>query len=102
MFEGDPAPVDALESGKFDLGAWFGKHGPGFAEPFVKKVIAALKESGVTKFGTVGYCFGARIGFNLAFEGVSSVTVVNHPSLLQVPADLEARVFAGCAVQTSN
>ena len=102
MFEGDPVPADALETGNFDVWAWIDKRGPKFAEPIAKKVIAALKESGVTKFGTVGFCFGARIGFNLAFEGVSSVTVATHPSHLEVPADLEVRVFTGCGDQTST
>jgi len=89
MFERDPAPEDALESGKFDLGAWFGKHGPSAGRPFVDKVIAGLKESGVTAIGTTGYCYGGRIAFDLAFEGITKATVVAHPSLLQVPADLE-------------
>ncbi|KAH8105275.1 alpha/beta-hydrolase [Cristinia sonorae] len=88
-FEGDACPADALESGNFDLGAWFGKHGPPFARPLLDKVIAALKESGVTSFATTGYCYGGRLGFDLAFEGISSVTVTAHPSLLQIPADLE-------------
>ncbi|THH28854.1 hypothetical protein EUX98_g5337 [Antrodiella citrinella] len=89
LFDNDPVPEDALETGNFDLGAWFGKHGPVIARPILDKVIAALKESGITSIATTGYCYGGRLGFDLAFEGITAVTVVAHPSLLQAPADLE-------------
>ncbi|TCD70369.1 hypothetical protein EIP91_003721 [Steccherinum ochraceum] len=89
MFEGDAVSPDALETGKVDFAAWFGKHGPATAHPLVDKVITALKESGVTTFGTTGYCYGARIGFDLAYQGITAVTVVAHPSFLQAPADFE-------------
>jgi hypothetical protein len=32
-----------------------------------------------------------RYVFDLAFENIIKVAVVSHPSLLQIPADLEAR-----------
>ncbi|KAH8105260.1 alpha/beta-hydrolase [Cristinia sonorae] len=88
MFEGDPAPEDALESGTFNIAAWFVPHGPHSARPLVDKVIAALKEEGVTSIATAGYCYGARISFDLAYENIASVTVASHPSLLQVPQDI--------------
>ncbi|OBZ74143.1 Protein AIM2 [Grifola frondosa] len=53
----------------------------------VRKVIAALRESGVTKFGALGFCYGARPCFDLAFTNEVAVVAVAHPSLLQVPAD---------------
>jgi dienelactone hydrolase len=52
-------------------------------------VIAGLKEQGVTTFGATGYCIGARLVFDLAFEDRIKVAVVSHPSLLEVPGDLE-------------
>jgi len=85
---GDPVPADFL-GGKFDLNAWFPTHGQEQTRPTLDKVIAALKEKGVTSFGATGYCFGARYVFDLAFDGVIKAAVVSHPSLIQVPDDLE-------------
>ncbi|KAJ6568382.1 dienelactone hydrolase endo-1,3,1,4-beta-D-glucanase [Mycena vulgaris] len=89
---GDPIPVAAMEAGNFDIGKWFGTHGTTDTRPLLDKVIAALKADGVTSFGAVGYCFGGRYVFDLAFDGVISSAAVAHPSLLQVPADLEKYV----------
>ena len=61
--------------------------------PLVEKVISALKESGVTSFASTGYCYGGRLAFDLAYEGLTTATVVSHPSLLQIPADLEVTVY---------
>ncbi|KZT25121.1 alpha/beta-hydrolase [Neolentinus lepideus HHB14362 ss-1] len=95
---GDPIAADALD-GKtdFDLFAWFsgkyakdGKgHGPDVTRPILDKVIAALKEQGVTDFGVAGYCFGGRYCFDLAFDNVAKAVMVAHPSLLKTPDDLE-------------
>ena len=60
-----------------------------YSEPRVRKVLAALKAEGVTKIGVTGYCYGARTGFNLAFENEITALAVSHPSLLQVPQDME-------------
>jgi len=95
LFDGDPLPSDALSSGStFDFMAWLQKHMPDTTQPLVDKVISALKEQGITTFGTIGYCYGARIGFNLAFSkelvGTVVATVVNHPSFLRTPEDFEA------------
>lgn len=87
------------------------KHGPEQTRPPVDKVIAALKETGVTSFGGTGYCLGGefasiRIGindphpvsysgryvFDLAFENIIKVSAVSHPTFLQVPTDLEVRI----------
>ncbi|KAG8215081.1 hypothetical protein J3R82DRAFT_8502 [Butyriboletus roseoflavus] len=130
---GDPIPPDALnvsitlarthiserftthlhprgqEEGKFDLPSWLAKHGKDTTRPLLDKVIAALKEQGVTQFAATGYCFGGesprlvkgvertrwerdplpgRYTFDLAFDNVIKVAVVAHPSLLEIPKDL--------------
>jgi len=85
---GDPVPADFL-GGKFDLNAWFPNHGKDVTRPPLDKVIAGLKEKGVTEFGATGYCLGARYVFDLAFDGVIKAAVVSHPSLIEVPEDLE-------------
>jgi len=86
---GDPIADEELNSGNFDFGAWFAKHPDSSWQNVVDKVVGALKEQGVTRFGTTGYCFGAPPAFYLAFKNESHATVVSHPSRLQVPADLE-------------
>ncbi|KAJ7066815.1 dienelactone hydrolase endo-1,3,1,4-beta-D-glucanase [Mycena belliarum] len=89
---GDPIPADAMIGTNFDIGKWFATHGTADTRPLLDKVIAALKADGVTTFGAVGYCFGARYVFDLAFDGVISAAATAHPSLLQVPADFEKYV----------
>ncbi|KIK49101.1 hypothetical protein CY34DRAFT_7765 [Suillus luteus UH-Slu-Lm8-n1] len=88
-FNGDSLPAGAMSSPSFDLKAWFAKHGSEQTRPSLDKVIAALKEEGVTKFGATGYCFGGRYTFDLAFENVIQCSVISHPSLLKVPDDLQ-------------
>ncbi|KAK7060048.1 dienelactone hydrolase endo-1,3,1,4-beta-D-glucanase [Favolaschia claudopus] len=92
LFNKDTVPLDAFNPGvNFDLMAWFGKgqHDQAHTRPIIDKVISALKADGVTSIGATGYCFGGRYVFDLAFDGVISVAVTAHPSMLQVPADLE-------------
>ena len=91
----EPCPPHALDPGvEFDLGAWFVGNGIDYSQPRAQKVLAALKESGVTKVGVVGYCYGARIGFNLAFENAITGLAVSHPSLLKVPDDIDVGGFS--------
>ncbi|KAI0077962.1 alpha/beta-hydrolase [Panus rudis PR-1116 ss-1] len=91
ILNNDPVPADALNPGSnYDLPGWLAKHDvTSTVHPVLEKVIAALKGAGVTRFGTTGYCFGARPAFNYAFENITHVTVVAHPSLLNVPEDIE-------------
>ncbi|KAJ7851034.1 Alpha/Beta hydrolase protein [Mycena olivaceomarginata] len=94
IMQGDPIPEDALlgVEGGFDLAGWLKNHGAEYARPPLDKVLAALKAAGVTSVGAVGYCYGARWVFDLAFDNAITVAAVAHPSLLQVPADLEKYV----------
>ncbi|KAL0953651.1 hypothetical protein HGRIS_004854 [Hohenbuehelia grisea] len=90
IFNGDAVPADAFNpDSKFSLQEWFPNHGNDQTRPIIDKVIAALKEQGVKQIGTTGYCFGARYVFDLAYEGLITVSVVSHPSLLKNPEDLE-------------
>lgn len=87
----DIVTPDVLETGKFDFPTWFPRNNIEYSEPRVRKVIAALQAQGVTRFASSGYCYGARSSFNFAFEGIVHVVVVSHPSMLQIPQDLEVR-----------
>ncbi|OAX43193.1 hypothetical protein K503DRAFT_766074 [Rhizopogon vinicolor AM-OR11-026] len=89
IFNGDAIPHEVMDAGNFNIRAWFVNHGQDKTRPTVDRVVAALTEQGVTRFGTTGYCFGARYTFDLAFDGISHCSVVAHPSLLKIPEDLE-------------
>jgi len=89
LFEGDPVEEDALKpGGNFDLAKWFPKHTSDHTGKRVRTVVEELKSKGVTVFGATGYCYGARLVFDLAFDNIISVSVVSHPSLLN-PEDLD-------------
>jgi dienelactone hydrolase len=63
-FNGDAIPEDALMMGPgatFDVKAWRTKHGAAQSRPPLDKVIAALKEQRVTRFGVSGHCFGGKL-----------------------------------------
>jgi len=84
-------PLVDFNSPTFDRAGWVSRHGPDSWKSVVDKVVDALKASGVTRIGTTGYCFGAPPAFYLALKNESHVTVVAHPSRLEVPGDLEVR-----------
>ncbi|KAG6832117.1 hypothetical protein H0H87_002630 [Tephrocybe sp. NHM501043] len=85
----DPIPADAFEKGDFDIQKWFPGHTAEITRPILDKVLTALKEEGIVAIGATGYCFGGRYCFDLAFDGAIQAVATSHPSLLQVPADLE-------------
>ncbi|KAI0339413.1 alpha/beta-hydrolase [Trametopsis cervina] len=87
ILNGDP--IVNFGDPSFDINAWIAKHGPESWISVVDKVVEALKQEGVTRFGTTGFCFGAPPAFYLAFKNESHATVLNHPSRLAVPGDLE-------------
>ncbi|OBZ68229.1 Protein AIM2 [Grifola frondosa] len=89
LFDGDAVPDVNLELLTAEFPAWLGKHGPDSLNTIVDKVVAALKDSGVTWIGTTSYCFGAPPALYLAFKNESHATAIAHPSRLQFPADLE-------------
>lgn len=65
---GDPIPDGALEKGDFDIGKWFGSHGPDVTRPHIDSVMKGLKEQGVKKFAATGYCWGGRYVVDLVLE----------------------------------
>lgn len=93
LFDSDPIPADALNPGSdFDFMSWLAKHPGERIQEIARTVIAPLKAEGVARFGAVGYCFGARVSFDLAFNKELDVVAVSHPSLLKIPDDLEVSV----------
>ncbi|KAJ3568990.1 hypothetical protein NP233_g5351 [Leucocoprinus birnbaumii] len=72
----------------FKIPDWLAKHTQEKTRPILDKVINGLKDQGIKDFGAIGYCFGGRYVFDLAFENIIKASVVCHPSLLEIPADL--------------
>lgn len=92
MFSGDSLPSNInLEQLMVLIEPWRPKHTPDIARPFVDRTVEGLKRQGVTSFAAVGYCYGGRIVFDLAFDNVIKVAAAAHPSLLKVPEHLEVR-----------
>ena len=73
----------------FDKAGWHARHDESSWTPAVDAVVKALKEEGVMRIGTTGYCFGAPPAFYLACANESHVTVLAHPSRLKAPDDLQ-------------
>jgi dienelactone hydrolase len=101
-FLGNPVPQDALivrmpgapgydDPRNFDMMGWVSSIFPGL-RPSIDKVIAALKEQGVTALAATGYCIGGRMVFDLAVENIIKVSIGSHPSLLKVPEDFEVNI----------
>ncbi|KAH9057910.1 alpha/beta-hydrolase [Lactarius deliciosus] len=83
LFEGDPVDQNALEPGSnFDLNKWLPNHTTEHTGKRIRTVIEELKSKGITVFGATGYCYGARLVFDLAFENIIRVSVITHPSFL--------------------
>ena len=89
VFDGEPAPVEALRGPEFDMWVWFARHPPARGLEIVRSVMAALKAEGVTKFGGLGYCYGGRVCFDLAFAGEIAAVATSHPSMLKAPEDFQ-------------
>ncbi|KAH8926536.1 dienelactone hydrolase endo-1,3,1,4-beta-D-glucanase, partial [Atractiella rhizophila] len=87
--EGDPIPESAMSGGDFDRNAWFARHGYERTKKATDAAIKGLKEQGFDTFAAMGYCFGAKYVAALAYEGTLKAGVMNHPSLLEYPADVE-------------
>ncbi|KAF2666192.1 hypothetical protein BT63DRAFT_458558 [Microthyrium microscopicum] len=78
---------NAGEEGKKAIGKYFGPDGvgnPGVVTGLLKKVVEEIKGAGtVTKFGAVGYCWGAKIvSINLTEGTAFSVAAEVHPSMM--------------------
>lgn len=83
-------PISDADYGRKDyLGPFIGRHGKEKTEAQINPVMDALRAQGVTHFAAVGYCFGARYVTNYAVRKEIEVGILAHPSLLEVPKDLQ-------------
>lgn len=95
LFSGDARGEDTLNNPAFDKAGWVARHGEDSWKPIVDSVVAALKADGVTGIGATGYCFGAPPALHLAYSNAAQVTVITHPSRLQVPDVFDVRSCPG-------
>ncbi|KAI0301262.1 Alpha/Beta hydrolase protein [Russula brevipes] len=92
LLEGDPVPTTAFDPGSgFELGKWLPNHTTDHAGERVRQVIKGLSGQGITAYGATGYCYGARIVFDLAFDNLIHAAVVAHPSFVQAE-DLDSYI----------
>ncbi|KAA1073152.1 hypothetical protein PGT21_001613 [Puccinia graminis f. sp. tritici] len=86
LFSGDCAPEPG--NGDFVFADWLKGHGPEKVLPIIESVMQNLTEKGVNKFAAVGYCFGGKYVFMTSQKNWIHVGATCHPSLLQIPDDL--------------
>ncbi|CAD6569919.1 MAG: hypothetical protein CYPHOPRED_003653 [Cyphobasidiales sp. Tagirdzhanova-0007] len=96
--QNNPVPQDAMIGVDYDLKKWLGEHPPSTVRPALDVTIAHLRSEGVTDIAAVGYCFGGRYVFHLAFEHAIKVGAVAHPSIVDVPKDLEKLKASGVPI----
>lgn len=67
---------------------WLKNHGP---EPTRKALDPVYEEIGKKhkKIAALGFCFGGKYAVNLAQENKVQAIATFHPSLLQIPSDIE-------------
>ncbi|KAF5787768.1 putative dienelactone hydrolase, alpha/Beta hydrolase [Helianthus annuus] len=64
------------------LDDWTKKHAPEQTVEFAKPVVQALKEKGISKLGSAGFCWGAKAVADLAKEAEIQVAALLHPNFV--------------------
>ncbi|KAH7378976.1 dienelactone hydrolase [Cadophora sp. MPI-SDFR-AT-0126] len=88
-FNGDPVPLQKAHDPAYNIFEWLAHgsngrnpHTEEAVDPIVEDAIKALKEDyGITKIGSVGYCFGAKYLVRHYTDGIQ-VGYVAHPSFM--------------------
>ncbi|OZJ03639.1 hypothetical protein BZG36_03926 [Bifiguratus adelaidae] len=93
FFDGDAVPASLFSiPGSFDIQAWVKKHS-NKRDDFrsMVHVVEALKtEHGASSVGVIGYCWGGWGTLELGHTDLVKAVAVCHPSLLNMPRDVEA------------
>ncbi|KAF8512068.1 alpha/beta-hydrolase [Gautieria morchelliformis] len=87
MFGGEAVPENAMANPGSVSVLWSEKNSTESTRIVVDSLITGLRHRGITTYGAVGYCYGARHVIDLARENTISVAAVAHPSRLVVPGD---------------
>ncbi|XP_009799861.1 endo-1,3;1,4-beta-D-glucanase-like, partial [Nicotiana sylvestris] len=78
---GDPYNPENTEK---PLSIWIQSHGTDKGFEDAKKVVAALKDKGISAIGAAGFCWGAKVVTDLAKSCYIQAAVQLHPSLVKV------------------
>nr|XP_018625856.1 endo-1,3;1,4-beta-D-glucanase-like isoform X1 [Nicotiana tomentosiformis] len=78
---GDPYNPENTEK---PLSIWVQSHGTDKGFEDAKKVVAALKDKGISAIGAAGFCWGAKVVTDLAKSDYIQAAVQLHPSLVKV------------------
>ncbi|XP_019226645.1 PREDICTED: endo-1,3;1,4-beta-D-glucanase-like isoform X3 [Nicotiana attenuata] len=78
---GDPYNPENTEK---PLSIWIQSHGTDKGFEDAKKVVAALKDKGISAIGAAGFCWGAKVVTDLAKSDYIQAAVQLHPSLVKV------------------
>ncbi|KAK9459660.1 dienelactone hydrolase [Lipomyces oligophaga] len=92
LFGDDPAPFPRPPD--FDFPKWRSVHNIEYTEPLIEKAFAYTKDKfpSVTKFFSVGYCFGGKYVVRLLGEGKLNAGFIAHPSFV---TEEELRIIKG-------
>lgn len=87
LFNGDPAPLNMPDG--FDIMGWLAKGSSGdnphtkeFIDPVILSGLKFLRDSGVSRIGAVGYCFGAKVSGLLEQKGTTEAKYVSTSSAI--------------------
>ncbi|KAF7813743.1 endo-1,3-1,4-beta-D-glucanase [Senna tora] len=77
FFYGDPWDPDNPDR---PVSIWEKDHEPDKGAEDAKRIIEALKGKGVSSVGAAGFCWGGKVGVDLAKPGLTKAVVLLHPA----------------------
>ena len=90
ILDGHRVTPEHFFSGHFSNEEWIKRHPTEVTRPHIDRLIAGLRKRGVTEFAATGYCLGGRYVTELLKDEALKVGIINHPSGVVIPKDLEA------------
>ncbi|EFC40011.1 predicted protein [Naegleria gruberi] len=92
FFNGDGVPIQVLSNmSSFDFNPWRARNGRD-KFPIIESYTRALKEQeGIKKLVVIGFCWGGWGSIQLGqLDDLVDGVVLAHPSMLEIPSDIEA------------
>ncbi|KAF7813746.1 endo-1,3-1,4-beta-D-glucanase [Senna tora] len=89
FFYGDPWDPDNPDR---PVSIWEKDHEPDKGAEDAKRIIEALKGKGVSSVGAAGFCWGGKVGVDLAKPGLTKAVVLLHPADVTVD-DIKEDLF---------
>ncbi|MBW0472038.1 hypothetical protein O181_011753 [Austropuccinia psidii MF-1] len=79
----------------FSLLEWIQSNPPTGMMPYIEKVIEHLKGNNISHFAVAGYCYGGKHVLLMSQLNWVQVAAAFHPSLLEIPGDIEKLLSTG-------